>query len=125
MDTITPDKDGIITLGQGQFGWEVEDYYDAFTKACYVSLYVRDWVMERGVPNLSKKKEFERILSQVIMSQTGCLQVVIPEDTKFDNYIDHQSVENGDLDHLFEDPESLRQFIFNPSSCLHTDNDNY
>jgi hypothetical protein len=123
LDTLPLNEQGEVVLNGGQFGWGVEDYSDAGTKASYAAIYVSDWSGE-------KSAEFKEVLDTVIKQQTGCSNVVYDFSTDWSHpretsYIDHQSVEGGQLDYLFEDPELLRQFIFNPRSVLHTDNDNY
>jgi hypothetical protein len=124
LDTLPLNEQGEVVLNGGQFGWEVEDYSDAGTKASYAAIYVSDW-------SGKKSAEFKEVLDTVIKQQTGCSNVVYnfstdwSSDARETSYIDHQSVEGGQLDYLFEDPELLRQFIFNPRSVLHTDNDNY
>jgi hypothetical protein len=123
LDTLPLNEQGEVVLNGGQFGWEVEDYSDAGTKASYAAIYVSEWSGE-------KSAEFKEVLDTVIKQQTGCSNVVYDLSTDWSHpretsYIDHQSVEGGQLDYLFEDPELLRQFIFNPRSVLHTDNDNY
>jgi hypothetical protein len=123
LDTLPLNEQGEVVLNGGQFGWEVEDYSDAGTKASYAAIYVSEWSGE-------KSAEFKEVLDTVIKQQTGCSNVVYDLSTDWSHpretsYIDHQSVEGGQLDYLFEDPELLRQFIFNPRSVLHTVNDNY
>jgi hypothetical protein len=124
LDTLPLNEQGEVVLNGGQFGWEVEDYSDAGTKASYAAIYVLAWSGE-------KSAKYKDVLDTVIKQQTGCTNVVYNFSTDWSNdgretsYIDHQSVEGGELDYLFEDPEVLRQFIFNPHSVLHTDNDNY
>ena len=123
LSTLPLDEEGNVVLIGGEFGWEIEDYTDADIKANYAAIYVESWAGE-------KSEEYREVLNSVIKQQTGCLSVVYDlntswEEGKDSSYIDHQSVEGGQLDYLFEDPELLRQFIFNPCSVLHTDNDNY
>lgn len=123
LDTLPLTEEGDVVLTGGQFGWEVEDYNCAETKASYAAIYALNWSGE-------KSAQHKEVLDTVIKQQTGCSNVVYDFSTDWGtdsetSYIDHQSVEGGQLNHLFEDPEVLRQFIFNPRSVLHTDNDNY
>lgn len=116
MDTsLIPDYDGNIVLEGDEFGWDVAKYNDAVTKANYVAVYVEEW-------SGSRSEEFKEIFAKVMKEQTGCKELIISLGRYA--YIDHQSVESQDLDYLFEDPEQLRSFIFNPDSVLTTDNDN-
>jgi hypothetical protein len=123
LDTLPLNEDGNVVLAGGEFGWEIEDYTDAYSKANYAAIYVSSWAGE-------KSDRYHEVLDSVIQEQTGCSNVVYDFNTTWEDdcetsYIDHQSVEGGQLDYLFDDPELLRQFIFNPGSVLHTDNDNY
>lgn len=63
------------------------------------------------------------------MVLSGCKDIIFNFSSDFNHsnwsYIDHQSVDDNDYRYLFEDPEQLRQFIFNPNSVLITDNDNH
>lgn len=120
LDMLIPDESGNVILYGGEFGWEVEDYNDSQSKASYLAIYARYYSSE---PNL------EKILKEVIKEQTKCKKVVFGFSEDYDMlngcYIDHQSIENKAFHHLFENKEMLRQFIFNPKSVLHTDNDNH
>lgn len=117
---------GNVEIECREFGWEVRDYTDPSSKASYAAIYVRDWTSGKN------KKLFREVLVDVIKDQTGCNEVEFDFDLVgpdclpyFERgYIDHQSVEKGQLDHMFKHPKLLRKFIFNSSVVLHTDNDN-
>lgn len=124
MDTITPNEEGVVVLTGGEWGWEINDYYDAETKANYMLVYL----MARGGDRLA---EMSQMLKDVIMEQTGCTDVDFQASglgwrgmPDF-GYIDHQSIEDDDYHFIFEDKEILRRFIFSRESWLHTDNDNH
>lgn len=117
MATLWIDEEGKVKIGGGDFGWEQEIYHDAQTKADYLAIYARECYPDDRIGSLS----LWDILSSVIQTQTGCREVVYESD----GYIDHQSVEDNDLHGLFESPAQLREFIFNPTSYLETDNDNH
>lgn len=126
MDILLPDSEGNIVLNGGEFGWSEEYFYDAQTKASYLAVYCAEWCGDR-------KDEFFAILFDVIKKQTGCNQVILnftceysysDKDSKNWSYIDHQSAESQDYHYLFDDPEQIRQFVFNPKSVLETGNDN-
>ena len=117
LDTIYPDEFGVIHLYGRGFGWEIEEYSDALTKANYMAIYATKYY------GLEENKElFTKNLIDVIKYQTGCDEVIIHDNE--DSYIDHQSVENEDYHSLMIDKESLKLFIFNPDSLLITGNDN-
>lgn len=109
--------DGVVISG-GHFGWEVEDYWDAESKASYCITWVRQYSND--------KENHEEMLRKVIMEHTGSKQVVFLCNTDWAKgdyyYIDHQS--SDVCEEAFQSEESLKQFIFNKNSLLHTDNDN-
>jgi hypothetical protein len=115
-NTLIPNEDGNIILLGGEFGWDIEDFHDAQTKASYMAIYATEWAREEC-------EEFTKILKDVIQKQTGCKEVIFKLGG--DSYIDHQSVDSEDYHYVFYNPEELRQFIFNKESYLHTDNDNH
>lgn len=123
LDTLYPNNEGVIVVEPDDFGWEWEDYSDPQTKLSYCAIYARDWVGD-------DTDKYLAILTSVIQQQVGTDVVVQYPLEKDKNgnyksgYIDHQSVESRDLDYLFQEPELLRQFIFNPKSTLSTGNDN-
>ena len=125
--------EGALVLEGGEFGWEIYDHYDALTKANYMAVYAKDW--SRDV--LYEGQTLQEILVEVLTEQTGCKEVIFkfdgsvsswnkePNEDREWAYIDHQSVEDMDWHYIFEDKELLRMFLFNPSSYVHTDNDNH
>ena len=123
LDTLYPNNNNQIIVEPMDFGWDWEDYSDPQTKLSYCAIYARDWVGD-------DTDKYLAILTSVIQKQVGIdIEVQYPlEKSKSgyyrDGYIDHQSVEDRDLDYLFQEPELLRQFIFNPKSTLSTGNDN-
>lgn len=112
-------KNGVVIEG-GQFGWEVEDYWDAYSKASYAITWIEQYSTKRSI--------HKRMLKEVIMEHTGADEVHFLCDvddwkSKYHSYIDHQS--SYVCEDAFENKETLKQFIFNKNSMLHTDNDNY
>jgi len=115
--SLTPGCDGVLRIDANkEFGWEVEDYQDAATKAmyCYIDQYQR--------------KDRIKMLKEVLMEQTKATDVEFryEPDSGYGEgkygYIDHQS--DGTSDDAFIDKETLRNFIFNQRSILRIDNDN-
>jgi len=150
-DSIYPNEDGNIELTGGTFGWEVEDYNDADTKANYIAVMItmlrssrkryRD-VINQGkdpvehfkyysLPPFAEehyvrcKKNFEEVLKE----QTSCNKVIYNFSDDWDHvnysYIDHQSFENKEDAQWLLDKDQIKAFIFNKNSVLHTDNDNH
>lgn len=118
--SLTPDYDGVIRVSGGDFGWNEETYENASSKLAYVLIYIRDWVKPKG-----RAENFNQILQKLIKEHTGADSAELYD--KNDGYIDHQSVEGGDLNYLFEEQNLhlLKSFIFGTTSSLRTDNDNH
>ena len=111
-DIIVP-VNGEIVLTGGEWGWEKERYYDAYTKANYVSFHSRD--NEFGLSMIEK----------VIKHHTGADKVTFAFDES--SYIDHQSdyAESRFLDEYLNDPIKLATLLFDRVYAIETDNDNY
>jgi len=131
-DTL-PVEDGVCSIYTGEFGWTPEDFTDAATKAAYCLTWIKQ-MANRGRSRLTVEPEpqppsrEEQMLVNVIKSVTGATDVrFVPSDDYWPwGYIDHQSIEGegGALIPAWFSEETLRSFIFNPNSVLHTDNDN-
>lgn len=113
--TLYVDEDGVCTITPGKFGWEMERYTDAGTKASYCLTYC--W--RNGD---STKLD---MLREVIQFHTNCknVQFVQLDGYSPEGYIDHQSSDVAE--DAFESKNALRAFIFNSRSVLTTDNDNH
>lgn len=117
--SLVPDDDGVLRIKgvETEFGWEIQTYADAGTKAiyCYIDQY--------------GKQDKIQMLEEVLMEQT------LATDVRFyynpgaeygepgNGYIDHQS--QGTSDAAFASKDALRNFIFNKHSFLKTDHDNH
>lgn len=128
------DSEGNFCIPSHKFGWEQESYWDAGSKSCYAYLYIRDWAKGED------QEKYKTMFEDVIKEQTAATGIVhedgfplwnqvnydpnLPNNYN-DGYIDHQSVENRDLDYLFESKERLKSFIFDDRTELETDNDNH
>jgi hypothetical protein len=121
LDKILPDENGIIYLNGGEFGWEYDRHYSALTKAnyCAIACHYNDY---GNITHYNNSSFNEEMLIEVIKEQTGAKEVVLNIDNN--SYIDHQSIESGILDEVFESKENLRNFIFNGDSYLIIDSDN-
>jgi hypothetical protein len=111
-DTIEPDDEGTITFNGGEFGWGVDVYTDALTKANYIAVTL----------TLYSTSADTDVFEQVIKEQTGCKDIVYDIDDD-NSYIDHQSI--GCIPFSLTSYNDLRNFIFNPKSVLDIDNDNH
>lgn len=114
-DNIIPNEKGNIILEGGEFGWECDSFNDALTKANYCAI---DFLHD---------KELIEQLKRVIKDYTNCNKVKIKADESYESpnwsYIDHQS--SGTIRSRYFTDEELKNFIFNKSCILYTDNDNH
>lgn len=81
-------EDGVCRVYPGEFGWEVEDYYDAATKASYCVTYIMNCTCD------DQRDEEQEMLRRVIAQNTGAdeVQFVKSCDEFWPwGYIDHQS----------------------------------
>ena len=120
-ETLFKDKNGIVKVEGGEFGWEIKSYYSSKTKASYCLTYAKQ----------ARNEEWVEMLRNVIQEHTKASSVEFipcPSKNKYYEwgYIDHQSgpKEGGAGSDAFASEKSLKQFIFCPQSILHTDNDN-
>jgi hypothetical protein len=116
-----PLKDGVCKIYPGEFGWEVEDYSDAATKASYCLVYAIGSEYDKDEPVNQNLDMLKSVLKEV----TGAKDVEFVLNVNGYNkwgYIDHQS--SDVCSEAFTSREKLKDFIFNPESILHTDNDN-
>ena len=126
-DTI-PVIDGICRIYGGEFGWGIEQYNDAATKAsyCLVFAYGDSDFSDPHVKSAPLYPELLEMLRAVVAERVGA-----PVEFDMDGwyYIDHQSRDrryrDTPGDEAFSSPESLRDFIFNPASELLIDHDNH
>ncbi len=116
LDNSLDVDDGICTIYAGEFGWEVEDYYDARTKASYALTCA----------HCCGDMALFVMLTQAIKEMTGCeyveFKAIEPDNW---GYIDHQSISSGVPQDAFQSKQDLVNFIFNSETLLHTDNDNH
>ncbi len=119
VDELILGEDGICRIYPGEFGWEVETY----NLACIKASYALTWAKQSDNP-----EHFLGMLQSVIAEQVKTEVEFVSSNSEWYKwgYIDHQSCEKGSdvCREAFESLETLRNFIFNPLSKLHTDNDN-
>lgn len=124
FEGITPNYENKIILEPMEFGWGQETFSRAEDRLAYVYLYICDWVGE------VEKIMFREMFDRVVKEHTGADSVEMKE-TKSDygytnsGYIDHQSVEDNNLHHLFGNESTLKSFLFDSASYIETDNDNH
>jgi hypothetical protein len=144
------DLDGVCRIHPGEFGWGVETFRDAASKASYCLVYCKDVarnVGEHVTHTPSDSPRLQAMLRDVIARETGATVAFVPRgNTEHEEmldqdlelaavvdglagvehdwgYIDHQS--DDICSEAFESQDTLRAFIFNPQSILRIDNDNH
>lgn len=131
-DLIVDDFDNCVHTNLGEFGWEVETYFDSTTKLAYILLAAASitghsfWYydnFEEELESFKNTKEYQEI-EEVVKRNMNCDGIVIEDESE--GYIDHQSIEYHSFNEWLEDTgaDSIEDFIFG-SIVLHTDNDNY
>ena len=123
LGTIDLDDNGDINFNDErfikEFGWDIEEYTDAPTKAAYLVVALNNRSDDRLI----------NMFVNVLKYQTGANNVIIheqmrpPDQTYSDWHIDHQSYDVAD--EVLTDEESIRHFIFNADNILKIDNDNH
>lgn len=146
------EDDGYLHIKFGEFGWEVEDYTDCFTKLQYALTMVAETECRyRPMQSEDDTIDFEKTeglkaINDLIADKLDCAGVIVDSEMELvkydsnwnkgvtmiglshDGYIDHQSSTddyNSLQDFLDYYGISLETFIFDPNVVLHTDNDNY
>lgn len=131
---VVNDEDNCVHTDLGEFGWEIETYYDSATKLAYILLaaasftghsfwYFGDTGFDEMLESFKETEEYKRI-EEAVRNYMNCDGIVVDEDSE--GYIDHQSLEYDSFDNWLDDTgaTSVEDFIFG-SVVLHTDNDNY
>lgn len=133
------DYDNYLHISFGQFGWEQEEYHDAYEKLKYLVTFIAEkfpyeeiniWCcphpmdMDR-IYDLFKTRDDFNELNYLIKEELNCSGIWLDEG---EGYIDHQSHEcYATIDDLLHDWgfSSMYDFIFDESAVLRTDNDNH
>jgi hypothetical protein len=107
----TLDINGNLQIEPGEYGWEVVEYNSVEDKLSYAATYALNY------------GDID-ILTELLKEYTGAFEInYIDGGYYYDKgYIDHQSVDEAAS--IFENKESLINFLFNPGSYFETDNDN-
>lgn len=113
-DDIFVEEDGTCRVYEGEFGWGIDEFSDAATKASYLYTYIT-----RIAPQDSTGYLLER-LHAAIKKHVKC-ECVEFDDSK-EGYIDHQSADTAEF--IFDRDKYIEDFIFNQGSTLLISNDN-
>jgi len=124
--SLVIDKD----FGETEFGWQFEKYSDfgskiifAYLQAAYMTIYRKD---------TDSGQQWLNMLEKVIKDKLKISEIVWNISAEYDSpegkdhaYIDHQSASyEGKNTDMFDDENSLTNFLFNPQSYIETGNDN-
>jgi hypothetical protein len=104
---MLPRSDDGYHISTGEFGWGVDRFTDASTKASYC---------------LTDNKENPERLQMLRETLEAEGFVPLHFDGMDDGYVDHQSV--GTSETAFESKSKLLRFIFDPQCVLEISNDN-
>lgn len=135
IDNLYVESDNKVHVTFGEFGWEVEDYWDAGTKLSYLVTMIAEfehldiwcsspWDEDTLNETLMDSEDF-RTLNATISERCDCNGIWVDRS---EGYIDHQSCEYYNCIQDFIDDwriDSVEDFIFNVNVILHTDNDNH
>jgi len=140
--TLYPNKAGELRFTDPPgFGWSWDTYEDPTSKAWYLYIYLRDWVIGGANQGYDKKYDKEiatrsqftgdaleklELLEKVIKDQTGADTIIWDDKSNYsspEGYIDHQSVECG-IDTVEFTEECIKDFVFGIGSLIETGNDN-
>ena len=114
-----------LNIQTGEYGWEIETYYDLNNKASYALTYavyvnplyidmLRDVILD-AIPNC--------IITYNGLEYDEFLEKVNNADYFELGYIDHQSFD--DVGYVFNSYDNLYNFLFSTDSYFETDNDNH
>lgn len=104
-------EDGIIIFGregETEFGWGPDTITDIFSRFNFAKLQ-------------AIRSEWSEMLEKVIKDVTGCDSIM----WDVDGYIDHQSAAcEGSNIEIFDNEDTLKNFLFCEDSMIELDNDN-
>jgi len=121
------------SLGETEFGWQIEKYYDFWSKLNFAYIQARVWKYDRSIGEYGSyigNPEWLKMLDEVLKESLNVKEVqwTIPctdEENKDYAYVDHQSASYENMNTgMFESEKSLYDFLFYTSSCIHNSNDN-
>ena len=134
VNNLVVEDDGYVHTELGEFGWEIEDYYDSATKLAYILLVAAHFVKCNFWSFYSKdfdktlisfkETDLYKEIEEVVKLEMNCKGIIIDKDSE--GYIDHQSLEQDSFEEWMKEAKasSIREFIFG-NIILHTDNDNH
>lgn len=131
---LVVEEDGYVHTDLGEFGWEIEDYYESSSKLAYILLAATSFTghtfwwasnddFSERLESFKKTQEYMEI-EDAVKTRMSCEGIIIDENSE--GYIDHQSLEYDSFDSWLADTgaSSIEDFIFG-DIVLHTDNDNH
>jgi hypothetical protein len=106
MSTLTS-KDGIIVVGEGEFGWGYDTLKTPSEKLSYL------------VTEYSGREEMIDLIKEAVKDYTGMTLAVYENE----GYIDHES--QGMITDYITDKQSIIDIVFNDKNVIIIDNDNH
>jgi len=106
--------------GEYEFGWEIEDHTDTYSRINFAYIQAKD----------TNNEYWLETIEEAIKEVTGAADIIWCEfgSNKWTpyGYIDHQSSAcEGENTEMFESIDSMKRFLFSSDSYIHTDNDNH
>ncbi len=119
-----------IIIGQGgEFGWGVETLTDFDSKFQYLITYLFSGVSSQDeIDEIVNNNSYYAMLTKAVATHLNSkiiMRTYKQVEKKYDKfgYIDHASY--GEASDAFNSRDELANFLFNPFSKLHIDNDNH
>lgn len=114
---------GVVNIGLGNYGCEWFRYYAPLEKLRYLLTHALEEVpseasQEAVTARLREQYANVDVLCKLVKDYTGCDIVLQPGKRSLDDYAYNK------FDHLFRNPEVLKQFIFDGDSFVQTGYDN-
>jgi len=106
MTTLTS-KDGIVVVGEGEFGWGYETLKTPTAKLSYL------------VTQYSGDEDMIDLIKEAVKDYTGLTLAVYESG----GYIDHES--EGMISEYITDKQSIIDLVFNEKNVIVIDNDNH
>jgi len=112
-------------IGETEFGWKYEIHNSIGDRLnfAYMQIFGGD-IWKNDTVESEHNQVWLDLFKQVVIDYTKCLDVVWPIGNE--GYIDHQSAASeGENIEMFDDYETLKDFLFGENSYIQTGNDNY
>ena len=111
--TTLENKDGVVVVSYGEFGWG----YDSLTTPTEKLSYL--------ITQYSEDEDILETIKEAVFDYTGLKMVIYESKTDYweKGYIDHQS--QGMISEYITDKQSIIDIVFNDKNVIVIDNDNH